>query len=45
MQCRADPEGRFWLLQNATGLGARDGRTLLQLDTWVRQWLSITTGS
>lgn len=31
--------------RNATVLGARDGRTLLQLDTWVSQWLSITTGS
>lgn len=31
--------------RNATVLGARDGRTLLQLDTWVLQWLSITTGS
>lgn len=31
--------------RNATGLGTRDGRTLLQPDSWVPQWLSITTGS
>lgn len=45
MRSRSEGQVPSGSSRNATVLGARDGRTLLQLDTWVPQWLSITTGS